>query len=145
MVVDVETHFAVKHGMQGIGAIRKLNKVAFINLGESIVKRIHIAIPKFGMIGRFPLVDYIHNLGLWQRFSLSHTDDQVICLSIGNLIILISLDASILTMPKAEQLTKCTIDREVKILQNVASVTTCELNCIGENQIVTNKWSITCT
>ena len=34
---------------------------AHIPQGESIVKRIDIAIPKFRMIRRFPLIDYVNN------------------------------------------------------------------------------------
>ena len=97
------------------------------------------------MIARLPLVDYIHNFRLWNCTCLASVNDNIICLRVANFKILVSINALVLTMPQATQLPQSSIDSQVKIIKNVASVPTSEFDRIGKDQVVANKRCITCT
>ena len=63
--------------------LRQGNQDSLVNLGESVVKGIHVPIPKFGMVRLFPLVNDIRYLGLWDCTCLVSTNHKIIDLSVG--------------------------------------------------------------
>ena len=65
------------------------------------------------MVRRLPLVDHIHDLGFRNCSCLASANDNIISNGVPKLKVLVSLDAIVLTIPKAKQLAQSTIDREV--------------------------------
>ena len=97
------------------------------------------------MVRLFPLVDNIDNLGLADCSCLVRTNHKVIDLRIIQLKRLVGINALVLSSPKGEQLAQGASDNLVKLGKNVASMPSCEFHRIGENQVVTDKRSVTCT